>query len=450
MDVLGLIAATVFTKESCCFATDRQVLNRFDSDRNIAQQVLPLTDDPMEQVTPVDELDVQPIVEGSDEPPNPSETPENDASEPKEPLFSPTVVLEGEAVFGVSDVAGKDVDEPLVFQSSIELKVNASFTGKDTLEIGLESGNGREFSFVGERTFEGRLSFPDSTDGDRFELSELSYQFPIGDRASVYISTAGNDLDDLNPFLGGSNEGTAASISEFGEENPIHNLVGDIGVQLDYDLTDELSISLGYFSDEGNDPKSGGLFNGNRSAFAQLKFEPSVREASPQENRFLVGFTYIYTYNDSSLETGTGSVRSQINLASPVAGNSYGISASFAPSDKLAIGGWVGLTKAHVINLGSADVWNYALTLEFFNLGKKGNLLGIVIGQEPRLTRTSGFLIDGQSRDRDLSLHLEAFYSDRLSDGITISPGLIWITAPNHDNRNPDIFVFTVRTTFEF
>ncbi|MBW4621613.1 MAG: iron uptake porin [Cyanosarcina radialis HA8281-LM2] len=444
MDVLGLIAATVVTKESCCFATDPQVINRFDNDRNIAQQVLPLTDDRLGQVTPVDELDVQPIAEGSDpvpdEPQNLNETPKNGASDLESPQFSPTVVLEGEAVFGLSDVAGKEVDEPLVFQSSVELKVNASFTGKDTLEIGLESGNRREFSFVGERTFEGRLSFPGST--DRFELSELSYQFPIGDRASVYISTAGNDLDDLNPFLGGGNEGTAASISEFGEENPIHRLVGDVGLQFDYDFTDELSISLGYFSDEGNEPRSGGLFNGNKSAFAQLKFEPS--------ERFLVGFTYIYTYNNSSLETETGSGRSQINLESPVIGNSYGISASFAFSDKLAIGGWVGLTKANVIDLGSADIWNYALTLAFPNLGKKGNLLGIVIGQEPRLTRTSGFLIDGQSRDRDLSLHLETFYSARIGDRITIAPGLIWITAPNHDNSNPDIFVFTVRTTFEF
>lgn len=40
--------------------------------------------------------------------------------------------------------------------------------------------------------------------------------------------------------------------------------------------------------------------------------------------------------------------------------------------------------------------------------------------------------------------------SNWLSDHLAITPGLIWITAPNHDQDNPDIFVLKVQTTFEF
>ncbi|NJR63924.1 MAG: carbohydrate porin [Cyanobacteria bacterium CRU_2_1] len=267
----------------------------------------------------------------------------------------------------------------------------------------------------------------------------------IGDRASLYISTSGDDLSDFNPSLGDD------AISEFGAENPIHSLVEDVGLQLNYELIDELSISLGYFSGDAGNPEPGaGLFNGNQSAFVQLEFEPSDREASPQENHFLLGLTYIHTYNDSSLETETGSFRSQINLERPVVGNSYGVSASFAPNPRTVIGGWAGFTNATVIDLGDASVWNYALTLAFPDLGQEGNLLGIVIGQEPRLTGTSGFRIDDRRSDPDTSLHIEIFYRDRLSDYISVTPGLVWITAPNHDNSNPDILVFTVRTIFEF
>jgi hypothetical protein len=237
----------------------------------------------------------------------------------------------------------------------------------DILEVGIESGNARDFSLVDELTFEGRLGFLSNTDSDRFELSELSYEFPIGDRASLYISTTGNDLSEFNPFLSDRDESGDGVISEFAIENPIHSLVEDVGLQLNYDLTDEFSLSLGYFSGEANNPSSeAGLFNGNQSAFAQLGFEPS--------DRFLLGFTYIYTYNDSGLETETGSLRSQINLERLVVGNSYGISASFAPSSKFAIGGWAGLTNATVIGLGNADVWNYALTLAFPDFGQEGNL----------------------------------------------------------------------------
>jgi Carbohydrate-selective porin, OprB family len=355
--------------------------------------------------------------------------------------FSPTAFLEGEMILGINGVGGGNLDDSIVFQESIEFMQDMSFTGKDQLEVGIESGNAQEFSFVEELTFEGRLGFLSDTDGDRFELSKLAYEFPIGDRASIYISTTGNDLSEFNP-LSDRDEPGSETISEFGI-NPIHGLVENTGVQLNYNLTDRFSTSLGYFSGEADNPSSGaGLFNGNQSAFAQLRFEPS--------DRFLLGFTYIYTYNDSSLETDTGSFRAQIDLERPVIGNSYGIAASFTPSPKYIIGGWVGFTNATVIDLGEAYVWNYALTLAFPDFGQEGNLLGVIIGQEPKLTGTNGFAIDNRRSDPDTSLHLELFYQNWLSEQISVTPGLVWVTAPNHDNSNPDFVVFALRTTFEF
>lgn len=455
MDVLGLLATAVLSKEGVVdspgsMLCEQRVLRPPSNQRDVSQELLPLTHEPMVQVTPVYQLDVQSTSEQftteQNELRSRMEALETRTSGIEAQQFSPTASLAGEVVWGVSGVSGKDLNDSVVSQGSVELSLNVSFTGEDILEVSLESGNSTEFSFVDEITFEGRLGFPSNTDG-LFELSELSYEFPIGDRVSLYISTTSNDLDDFNPFLGdggdSSDNAVSGAISEFGTENPIHNLVEDTGLQLNYDLTDELSINLGYFSGEARDPESGaGLFNGNQSAFVQLGFEPS--------DYFLLGLTYIHTYNDSSLETGTGSLRSQINLERPVVGNSYGISASFSPSSRFAIGGWVGLTDATVIDWGSADVWNYALTLALPDFGKEGNLLGIVVGQEPKLTGTSGFTIDDRQSDPDTSLHIETFYQNQVTDQLSITPGLIWITAPNHDNSNPDILVFTLRTAFKF
>ena len=53
-------------------------------------------------------------------------------------------------------------------------------------------------------------------------------------------------------------------------------------------------------------------------------------------------------------------------------------------------------------------------------------------------------------RDPDVGLHLEGFYRYRLSDHINITPGVIWLTAPNHDNDNQDVIIGTIRTTFTF
>ncbi|HEY9301320.1 MAG TPA: iron uptake porin, partial [Phormidium sp.] len=106
---------------------------------------------------------------------------------------------------------------------------------------------------------------------------------------------------------------------------------------------------------------------------------------------------------------------------------------------------------------GDADVWNYAVTLAFPDLGKKGNLGGIVLGMQPKLTGTSNRALaeaiglpPGQRSDRDTGYHIEAFYKYQLTENISITPGFFWLTAPNHDERNPDAVIGVVRTSFVF
>ena len=46
-------------------------------------------------------------------------------------------------------------------------------------------------------------------------------------------------------------------------------------------------------------------------------------------------------------------------------------------------------------------------------------------------------------------MHVEAFYRFQLNDYISVMPGFFWLTAPDHDARNPDV-VGVIRTTFTF
>nr|WP_226585590.1 carbohydrate porin [Microseira wollei] len=47
-------------------------------------------------------------------------------------------------------------------------------------------------------------------------------------------------------------------------------------------------------------------------------------------------------------------------------------------------------------------------------------------------------------------MHVEAFYRFRINDNISITPGFFWLTAPNHYERNPDVVIGVVRTSFAF
>ncbi|MDY6898466.1 MAG: iron uptake porin, partial [Cyanobacteriota bacterium] len=205
-----------------------------------------------------------------------------------------------------------------------------------------------------------------------------------------------------------------------------------------------------------------GIFNGPYGALAQLTFEPS--------KRFKVGLTYINAYNQ---ELGTGSQRANpISFLQstqvappgvpgqpdpvevPFSSNSYGIQATLGITKNIVLGGWAGYTNATnlstqggLIDRGSLDIWNWAVTLGFPDLGKKGNLAGIIVGMEPRVTDSSINEID---EDTDTSYHIEAFYQFKINDNIAITPGVVWLTAPDHNENNEDVVIGALRTTFTF
>jgi hypothetical protein len=121
------------------------------------------------------------------------------------------------------------------------------------------------------------------------------------------------------------------------------------------------------------------------------------------------------------------------------------------------LGGWAGYTATRTlstldgtIDRGDLSIWNWAVTLALPDLGKEGSVAGIIVGMEPKVTSVSNSLKDEIGEDKDTSLHIEGFYQFQVSDNIAITPGIIWLTAPDHNADNDDIVIGTIRTTFTF
>ncbi|OUL17677.1 iron uptake porin [Nostoc sp. 106C] len=378
--------------------------------------------------------------------------------------FSTTTKLQGEVVAVVSDVlSGNQVNGGEITDKNTSLGARArvefvtSFTGKDTLFTRIQMNN---ILSPNIGTPEGNLFFAGDGTNDAF-IDALYYQFPIGEKLQVIAlanAAAADDITDtINLFDG---DGGLGALSSFGTRNPIYYQMNGAGLGVNYDFSEQLALSLGYLTGAANDPTPGnGLFNGGYGALAQLTFKPS--------DRLKVGFTYINAYNQ---ELATGSNRANVgsflggvvqNLTGseeafpvPTSSNSYGLEASFAISEKFVLGGWVGYTNTRnlstagdTINRGSVDIWNWAVTLGLPDLGQKGNLAGFIFGMEPQVTSSN---INGLDRDQDTSYHIEAFYQYKVSDNITITPGVIWLTAPDHNEQNDDIVIGALRTTFSF
>ena len=369
--------------------------------------------------------------------------------------FSTTTQLRGDVVFALQDLWGESsgAENNLVFQGRSTLVFDTSFSGEDRLKASIEVGNFERFELPDDSS-EGRVAFDTNTDQE-FELSDLFYEFPVSDRVNlVAIAQGGNFgsvVESINP-LASSGRG---ALSRFAQRNPILRGAGfddGAGVGASFDLRDDVLLSLGYISADSSDPEAGkGLFNGGYGIGGQLVITPGD---------FALSLTYAHSYvSDEGNDTGTGSLLSAVAVEypnsdniKPVVINAYGLELNYRIANWIEVGGWAGFSSVRVLGTGDAEVWNYALRLAFPDLGGEGNLGGLVVGMQPRLTGTTAGLGAelGQRQDADVGLHIEGFYRIRLTDNLSLTPGIIWLTAPNHDEQNADIVLGVVRVTFSF
>ena len=131
-------------------------------------------------------------------------------------------------------------------------------------------------------------------------------------------------------------------------------------------------------------------------------------------------------------------------------GNHYSVQANFRPASKISVGGWAGYSTMEALAGGNegadAEVFYWAANLGIRDFGTKNSLLGIIFGQPPKVTDN-----DVNNReDPDTSYHLEALYRLQLNDNVSVTPGLLVIFNPEHNENNDTIYVGTLRTTFSF
>ncbi|MEG4534157.1 iron uptake porin [Microcoleus sp. D2_18a_D3] len=404
--------------------------------------------------------------------------------------FSTTTKLTGEAIFALSDDFSSDVsvfgrdgerigsnNNEAVFQQRVRLNLNTSFTGRDLLLTRLQVGNGQRFNLGATSEGTQTWNFVGRTD-NVVALDTLLYKFPVGQRLNVSLIANAGVWDDIMPTVNPYFEdfdGGNGSLSTFGQRNPIYRLGGGAGIGFDYafggrgllgGVFGPTSLSFGYLASNAASPARGaGLTNGDYAAMGQLTFTPG--------RNLQVAFNYNHGYFsrgnfgfDNALSNGPGSlggftgtgVANSLNglsegfdgfRARKVVSNSYGAQASLRLSPRFILGGWAGLTNARILGIGDARIWNYAVTLALPDLGKEGNLLGFVVGREPYLDKLEAASSLRSFRNDD-SYHVEGFYKFQLSDNISVTPGVIWVTNPNQDDRNDDIIIGTLRTTFTF
>ena len=386
--------------------------------------------------------------------------------------FSTTTKLKGRAIFNLSnafgdeqaDINGNPNDNPdlesnTTFTNRIRLNLLSSFTGSDQLEVRLNAGNITRYNrgpFLDGVTGTDmtRLSFDNvfgESDGD-VGLDKLNYDFNLGKALRVKVDATNAELhQNVNTFNPDFEDSGTGSISRYGRFSPIYRQgQGGAGITVTANPRGNIRLTGAYLARRPNDPESpNGVFNGANAVFGQVDFQPS--------KSFNIGASFARTYrntaggNRANVFRSTGSDFANQpfgNVAST--GNHYSVQANFRPASKISVGGWAGYSTIEALagaNEGAdAEVFYWAANLGIRDFGTKNSLLGVIFGQPPKVTDN-----DINTReDPDTSYHLEALYRLQLNDNISVTPGLLVVFNPEHNEDNDTIYIGTLRTTFTF
>ncbi|WP_310417137.1 iron uptake porin [Chamaesiphon sp. OTE_8_metabat_110] len=383
--------------------------------------------------------------------------------------FSTTTKLNGEAIISLSGYGGSGTvfstngvpnsRNTTILSNRVRLNFDTSFTGKDRLRTRLQSRNTPSFNSSVTGTNMTRLGY-DGDEANTTNVSLLQYSLPLSSQTKIIVETIGSEFNEnmptFNPILASSGSG---SISRFGRFNPIYRLSGDgASLTINHKFADGLDLAVGYavpnINAAANPAAGSGLFNGSNSIISQLSFAPS--------KDFGLGLAYARSYSSdgNNITGGTGSSAANRPFGStaapvPVSANHYSLMTSYKLSPGFVLSGWAGFTEAtREIGGGNASSSNYAISLAFPDLGQKGNNLAFILGIPPKLNSRNGAGFTAANGanivNPDTSYHIEALYRVKLSDNLAITPGILFITNPEHNRANPTEYVGTVRTTFTF
>ena len=367
--------------------------------------------------------------------------------------FSTTTKLKGEVIFAIADTFGDNPDTnnddtQVTFSDRVRLNFDTSFTGKDRLRTRLEAGNVPRFDDGLTGTDSTRLGFDAFTgdDGNDIEVSDLHYRFPIGERVTAWVGTAGLDLDDVfdpnTPILESSGSG---ALSRFNRRNPaVFRGPEGAGIGATVEVIDTLEISALYLAENAFSPEGGeGLFNGSYSAGAQVFWEPTESLG--------VDFTYVrshQTEEDVNLSgsTSSGGAKKPFGDVATNA-NRFGLGVNYLFNERYNVGGWGGFIDASTPEDDDLDaqIWTWSANISILDLGREGAVLAFSGGQLPKLSGG-----DGIRKDDETPWIVEGLYKFPINDNIAITPGAYVIFNPDGDGDADNVVVGVIRTTFKF
>lgn len=348
--------------------------------------------------------------------------------------FSTTTKLKGEASFILGGVPGYDSRgtkaDGTVFNYDLRLNLDTSFTGSDLLRTRLRAGNFSSRPF-GSSSSLFKLDKADSTDG--VEIDRLYYQFPVGESVTVtagplvrntemaWVPTA-YDSDILDFFSVAGAPG-------------VYNKATGAGVGVEYEKNGFVA-GLNFVAEDGSNSETG-VFDedGELNLMAQLGYR--------QEN-WGAAVAYRYGTNGTRPRNYNGFLGGNGTLVNGQDSNSVAVNGYWEPTDSRYIpsvsagygyndvSGSPGLSDA-------TDSYSWYVGAQWDDAFLTGNSAGVAVGNPPNSENV-----------KDDALMLEVFYKYQVTDNISVTPAVFYVSNDTNQRGNSSEWGGVVQTTFKF
>nr|WP_231943289.1 iron uptake porin [Calothrix sp. NIES-3974] len=393
--------------------------------------------------------------------------------------FSTTTKLFGIAIVGVQGTFSnrgdinprdgvKDTDDAATNINVVNLNqllLTSQFSPRDYLVTGLIAGNGATGwgeQVNGEVNYDGLLAYEYPTNNS-LVLSDLRYHRLLTDKFAIAIGSTTVNM--TTTFRGPNRFENAAtgSVSFASQRNPILNIgfTGQAGIAFDWQFAKRASLQGVYSSlNAGNPGLRAGLFDGNTTTAVQLLLTPTdtIDTSIYYVNNYSSGGCLLAFVGDDCLTA----VNANTNRREPVQTNAIGATINWQLSPRFTLGAWGGYSNSYIPGKsGNVERTNWMVYMNFPDLFKKGNLGGIYIGQPPKITHSSlpvgnniPDIINGGLGEAGgqpgTTTQIEAFYRFRVTDNMSITPGIIHIIEPGHSPNSDSITTGVLRTSIFF
>jgi hypothetical protein len=355
--------------------------------------------------------------------------------------FSTTTKLKGEVNFVLGGVPGlvtnkgADVGNT-AFNYDVRLNFDTSFTGKDLLRTRLRSGNFSSDPF-GSSSSLFKLDKAESL-ADQVTIDRLYYQFPVSKSVTLtagplvrntemtWVPTAyKSEILDFFQLAGAPGVYNKATGAGFGAQWKQPTKKGQGG----------FVAGLNYVSQDGDSSETG-VFNSDSG----INFLAQVGYRAPQWG---AAVAYRYGTEGSRVRTFNALGGGSGALAAGQESNAVALSAYWQPSESgfvpsISAGYGYNDVDGSGSKTGATDSDTWYVGLQWSDVFAQGNTAGVAVGQPGN----SEFVGDDATM-------LEVFYKYRVSDNISITPALFYVSN-NQRFQGESSWGGVVQTKFTF